>query len=143
MDEYHLKVLRAYLEKKPEPYAIPQRNSSSSIEGVKSLLPSISKVELHLHKHPDGQELAVVVNGDNLWFCDSIEIEICESELLKIEISAERVARKQICYNKSFRNEAFTPKQIDADFLPVKVYSRFADPKAREIPMSYNVSLLL
>lgn len=143
MDEYHLKILRAYLEKNPEPYALPQRSSLSSIEGVESLQPSISKIELHLHKHPNGQELAVVINGDNLWFCDSIEITICESEHLKIEISAERVAQKQICYNKSFRNEAFTPKQIDADFLPVKVYSRFADPIATEIPMSYNVSSLL
>ena len=94
MTVYHLKILRGYLEKEPGPYVIPQRSSSSSTEGVKSLLPSISKVELHLHKHPDGQELAVVINGDNLWFCNSIEIEICESEPLKINISAERVARK-------------------------------------------------
>ena len=143
MNEYHLKVLRAYLEKEPEPYAIPQHSSLSSIEGVKSLQPSISNIELHVHKHPDGHELAVVINGDNLWFCDSIEIAICESEHLNIEISAERVARKQICYNKSFRNQAFTRKQIDADRLPVKVYSRFTDPITTEIPMLYNVSLLL
>ena len=143
MNEYHLKVLRAYLEKNPEPYVIPQCSSLSSINGVKSLQPSISKIELHLHKHPDGQELAVVINGDNLWFCNSIEITICENEHLKIEISAERVARKQICYNKSFRNGALTHKKIDADCLPVKVYSRFTDPIATEIPMFYNVSLLL
>ena len=143
MSTYHVKVLRGYLEKEPGRYVIPQRSSSSPKERVKSLLPSISKVDLHLHKHPDGQELAVVINGDNLWFCNSIEITVCESELLKIEISAEHVARKQICYNQSFHNGAFTPEQIGMDHLPVKVYSRFADPIAKEVPMSIIVSFNL
>ena len=140
MSTYHVKVLRGYLEKEPGRYVIPQRSSSKSKERVKSLLPSISKVDLHLHKHPDGQELAVVINGDNLWFCNSIEITVCESEQLKIEISAEHVARKQICYNQSFHNETFTPEQIGMDYIPVKVYSRFADPIAKEVPMSIVVS---
>ena len=142
MSTYHLKVLRGYLEKEPEPYFMPQYSSCSK-EGVKSLLPSISKVNLHLHKHPDGQELAVVINGDNLWFCNSIEITIYEDELIKIKISAECVARKQISYNQSFRNETFTPEQIGLGHLLVKVYSRFADPIATKIPMSYTVSLLI
>lgn len=142
MSTYHLKVLRGYLEKEPEPYVMPQYSSCFK-EGVKSLLPSISKVDLHLHKHPDGQELAVVINGDNLWFCNRIEIAICENEPLKIEISAKCVARKQISYNQSFCNEAFTPEQIGLGHLPVKVYSRFADPITKKIPMSYTVSLLM
>ena len=95
MKDYQLKVLRGYLDKKPDPYYIPPRQNLKTLGDVLSLLPSISQVEVHQHKHPDGNELAIVINGDNLWFCNTIELSIHGYEKLSFFISAEKVSQKQ------------------------------------------------
>ena len=139
METYHKKVLRGFLDKEPDCYKIPPQKTSESIQEVKSLIPTISKVELHLHKHPDGQELAVVINGDNLWFCSILKIKISRSETIFIEISPEHITEKQICYNHSVDN-IFSYTDIDADIVHVTVYSRFAKTFSQDVPMIYNVS---
>ena len=138
MEIYYKKVLRGFLDKEPDCYKIPQQKTSESIQEVKSLLPTISKIELHLHKHPDGQELAVVINGDNLWFCSTLDVKISGNESIFIEISPEHITEKQICYNRSVYN-TFSYADIDVD-VHVTVYSRFAKTFSQYIPVFYNVS---
>ena len=138
MEIYFKKVLRGFLDKEPDCYKIPPQKTSESIQEVKSLLPTISKVELHLHKHPDGQELAVVINGDNLWFCSLLEITTFGNKLIFIEISPEHITEKQICYNHSVDN-TFSYADIDVD-VHVTVFSRFAKTFSQYIPVIYNVS---
>ena len=73
MKKFHLLLLCGYLEKEElEKFKMPA--TSKVISEVVSVLPEPSKVELHLHRHPNGQDLAIVVNGDNLWFCYCIKI---------------------------------------------------------------------
>ena len=140
METYHKKVLRGFLDKEPDCYKIPPQKTSESIQEVKSLLPTISKVELHLHKHPDGQELAVVINGDNLWFCDFVLVKISENETIFIEISPEHITEKQICYNHSV-SDTISYGDIDADdVVHVTVNSRFANTFFQDVPVIYNVS---
>ena len=139
MEIYHKKVLRGFLDKEPDGYKIPQQKTSESIQEVKSLLPTISKIELHLHKHPDGQELAVVINGDNLWFCSILDVKISGNESIFFEISPEHITEKQICYNHSV-SATFSYGDIDADVVNVTVYSRFANTFSQYIPVVYNVS---
>ena len=140
METYHKKVLRGFLDKEPDCYKIPPQKTSESVQEVNSLIPTISKVELHLHKHPDGQELAVVINGDNLWFCSFLKIKISRSETIFIEISPEHITEKQICYNHSVDN-IFSYTDIDVDdVVHVTVYSRFANTFSQDVPVIYNVS---
>ena len=140
METYYKKVLRGFLDKEPDCYKIPPQKTLESIQEVKSLLPTISKVELHLHKHPDGQELAVVINGDNLWFCSILNVVISGNEPIFIEISPEHITEKQICYNHSVHN-TFSYTDIDPnDVVYVTVYSKFAYTFSQYIPVIYNVS---
>ena len=62
MAVYSQKVSWSYLEKPPS-YATPPPPKSLGKLGI--LEPSVSTVELHHH----GDELAVTVEGNNLWFC--------------------------------------------------------------------------
>ena len=139
MEIYHKKVLRGFLEEEHDCYKIPPQKTSESIQEVKSLLPTISKVELHQHKHPDGQELAVVINGDNLWFCSLLKINTFGNESIFIEISPEHITEKQICYNHSVDN-TFSYGDIDLHVVHVTVFSRFANTFSQYIPVIYNVS---
>ena len=68
MAEYCQKILRSFLEKCPE-YTPPSPAKQSPVE-LTMLKPSITSVELHSH----GNELAIVAEGSNLWFCYKISI---------------------------------------------------------------------
>ena len=137
MKDYQLKVLRGYLDKKPNPYHIPHRQGLKTLRAVQSLLPSISQVEVHQHKHPDGNELAIVINGDNLWFCNTIELSIHGYEKLPFLIAAEKVSQKQICYNHVLKDKiSFTHEE----YVKVQVSSEFYPPITNSVPMKYIVS---
>ena len=140
MDIYHKNILRGYLDKEPECYKIPPFKTSESVQRVKSLLPIITKVELHLHKHPDGKELAVIITGDNLWFCYYVEIYLV-SETLKIYISPKDITGKQINYNHIYSiNDTFAHATIDAEYVHVMVYSSFTNAISTVVPLVYTVS---
>lgn len=140
MEDYHQKVIRGYLDK--EGYSMPARKDSE-ISSVKSLMPLITEIELHQHKHPGGSELAIVINGDNLWFCNGIDIELTDVQILKVRISAENVTQKQIQYNCSLHDhDCFMPENKDK-YCHVTVYSKFANPHRYEVLMVYNVSLII
>lgn len=133
MKLYHQHVLRGYLDK--EDYNIPPRKEAVGL--VKSLIPSISKVELYQHKHPGGNELSIVITGDNLWFCTGIEVQFSHFNA-KITTSVQSVTQKQISYNRLL--DSFLPEDESTDCL-IKVYSRFSDNSdATNVPVIYNVS---
>ena len=134
MKVYHQRVLRGYLDN--EDYKNPPRKEL--VEPVKSLIPSISKVELYQHKHPGGNELSIVITGDNLWFCTSIEVKISRFNV-KITTSVESVTQKQLSYNRLLDHECFLPDGRSTN-CPIKVYSRFSNANTTDVPMIYNVS---
>ena len=68
MAEYCQKIFRSFLEKFPE--YIPPSSAKQLPTELTILKPSVTSVELHSH----GNELAVVVEGSNLWFCYQISI---------------------------------------------------------------------
>ena len=68
MAEYCQKIFRSSLEKFPE-YTPPSPTKQSPVE-LTMLKPSVTSVELHSH----GNELAIVAEGNNLWFCYQISI---------------------------------------------------------------------
>lgn len=139
MKVYHHKVLRGYLDK--EGYKLPSRNESP-ICPVPSLVPSITEIELYQHKQPDGNESVIVIKGDDLWFCNGIEIELPHADAaIKIKIFADSVTQKQISYNHLFDDTSFINEEGAKNYCSVKVYSKFANPLISDVPIIYNVSL--
>ena len=69
MSTYAEKVFHAFLEK-PEAYVLPA-SSKSAPPLVPDLKPTLRCVQLHDH----GNELAVVVEGSNLWFSYRISLQ--------------------------------------------------------------------
>ena len=103
-------------------------------------MPSITEVELHCYKDPSGSEIAIVINGDNLWFCDGIDMvlhgENHQEVPIKVKISAQTVTQKKICYNQSLNKKKFLP-----DHCSLEVHSKFAESFKDYFPIIYNVSV--
>ena len=68
MVEYCQKIFRSFLEKSPE--YIPPSPAKQSLPELTMLKPTVTSVELHSH----GNELAIVVEGSNLWFCYQVSV---------------------------------------------------------------------
>ena len=128
MASYYLKITKGYLECSPE-YTFPPPQTNV-IKDIALLKPSVQSVSFHRH----GKELAVVVEGDNLWFCYSINVGFLKS----IKTEAENVTRRSIQFN-------YTPKS-ESDFhteetIGVKLLSQFSNPiRRRTIPVKKKVN---
>ena len=137
MQTYHLRILRGYLDKDPC-YKIPKRKSRRSVPGVQSIKPTISKVEIHCQQHPDGKEFSVVFKGDNLWFCHKITVNLGQSRLLSVDISANDVAQKQIQYFHGIDKTLRIGESDHNKFVDVAVRSLF-HTETKNVQMSFNV----
>ena len=115
MMSYHQKTTKGYLECPPS-YNLPPP-STTAVKEVPLLKPSVESVAFHRH----GKELAVVAEGDNLWFCYSIKV----GSLKTVESVAENITRRSIQFN-------YTPES-ESDFhteetVSVKLLSQFSNP---------------
>ena len=120
MTEYCQKIFRSYLEKLPE-YTPPSPTKQSLLE-LTMLKPSITSVELHSH----GNELAIVAEGSNLWFCYQISIGSHT-----IQTPAHELSGTSIQFNIQ-REESKI--EITEEKVGVSVYSHFSKK-----PLSYTV----
>ena len=89
MSLYAQKVFHGFLKKPPE-YA-PPPSPKGALPELDDLKPVLSAVKLHRH----GNELAVVVEGSNLWF--SYQISLHDTE--KISIPGDESNGTSIQYN--------------------------------------------
>ena len=89
MSTYTQKIFRAFLEKQPK-YELPTSPNGALCE-LDDLKPILSSVELHCH----GNELAVVVEGSNLWF--SYQITLHDTQ--KIDIKGDEANGTAIKYH--------------------------------------------
>ena len=120
MDGYRHNVFRSYLEKQPDKYSGPdQTQATKEIKEVSLLTPKVKTVEFH--EYPN--EYAVVLEGDNLWFCHHIQI----GNKSKIATAVQNITRRSIQFN-------FTPSDSEKLAMPenghieITLYSRFAQP---------------
>ena len=97
METYRQKIFRGYLEKDPE-YKIPP-SAKKTPESVESLRPMISGVVVHEH----GSEMALVIEGSNLWFCyqlsvngDSIDTPACDITGTSIKLNLDKDSRTSL-----------------------------------------------
>jgi len=129
MAEYCQKIFRSFLEKIPE-YTPPSPSKQSPVE-LTMLKPSITSVELHSH----GNELAIVAEGNNLWFCYQISIGGHT-----IQTPAHELSGTSIQFNIQ-REESKI--EVEEEKVVVVVYSHFSKkPLSGSIPVLQKVSEL-
>jgi len=130
MAEYCQKIFRSLLEKFPE-YAPPSPAKQSPVE-LTMLKPSITSVELHSH----GNELAIVTEGSNLWFCYQISIGGHT-----VQTPAHDLSGTSIQFNIQ-REESKI--EITEEKVGVSVYSHFSKkPLSNCVPVLRKVSILV
>jgi len=120
MAEYCQKIFISFLEKFPE-YTLPSRPKQSPVE-LTMLKPSITSVELHSH----GNELAIVVEGSNLWFCYPISIGGHT-----IQTPAHSLSGTSIRFNIQSEESKI---EVEEEKVEVVVYNHFSKK-----PLSYTV----
>ena len=120
MTNYAQKVFHGFLKKPPE-YA-PPPSPKGALPELDDLKPALSSVELHRH----GNELAVVVEGSNLWF--SYQISLYDTQ--KISIPGEESNGTSIQYNISGDQEDTV--EMDSGKVKVLLQTHFSSKLVRQ-----------
>ena len=127
MVEYCQKIFRSFLEKSPE--YIPPSLAKQLPTELTMVKPSVTSVELHSHDN----ELAVVVEGSNLWFCYQISIGGHT-----VQTPAHDLSGSSIQFN--IQREESKVKVEDGKVMAV-LYSHFSKkPLSEEVPALQKVS---
>ena len=122
MDDYKHSAVKGFLEKDSPKYVIP-----SSVEPVKEVVflkPEVTTIEVH--KYPN--EVAVVLQGDNLWFCHEIRLGNYVPPVPRL---VEHIARRSIQFNFSLSETANIV--TDGGYVKVTLFSHFANPIRRRV----------
>ena len=120
MDDYRRNMLTRYIEKEPLKYVTPIE-VSKEVKAVGLLQPKLKGIEFY--EYPN--EHAVVLEGDNLWFCHEVVLGK-RKNTCKITTPAQSITRHSIQFN-------FTPtdksKNIVGDDgkVVVTLHSHFYD----------------
>ena len=124
MDDYKHSTLRGFLDRDSPPpkYVIP--SPAEAIKEIGFLKPEVTTIEVH--KYPN--EVAVVLQGDYLWFCHEIRLGSYAPPIPKL---AEYTARRSIQFNFSLSETANIV--TDDDHVKVTLFSHFANPIRRRV----------
>ena len=122
MDDYRHSTLRGFLEKGSPKYVVP--NPAEAVTEIGFLKPEVTTIEVH--KYPD--EVAVVLQGDNLWFCHEIRLGNYVPPVPKL---VEHIARRSIQFN--FRLSETANIVTDDGHVKVTLFSHFANPIRRRV----------
>ena len=123
MSEYQIRLSRSYLERQRASYS--PRFSSRYLPLVKILKPSVSTAAFYRH----GDEIAMVLEGDNLWFCHQIEVPVSSTaKTHAIKTPASDITRCSIQFNyKPICDDDFLVN-LKAEDIQVTLFSHFSKP---------------
>ena len=114
MSSYAQELFHGFLKKPPE-YA-PPPSPKGALPELDDLKPTLSSVKLHRH----GNELAVVVEGSNLWF--SYQISLYDTQ--RISIPGDESNGTSIQYNIPGNQE--DKVEVDSGMVKVFLQTRFS-----------------
>ena len=135
MAAYAKKVFRAFLEKSTtsEPaYKIPLSPKCVPPE-LPDLTPSLMSVQLHRH----GNELAVVVEGSNLWFSYQIALQ----GMPRVPIPGRKSSGCEIQFNVK-GNDSIALEDGKVKEVRVTLHSYFSKPMKVDVPLQHKVGLI-
>lgn len=100
----------------------------SSVKDVASTKPVANSIAFHQH----GNELAITLEGSNLWFVNSIQVE----SLKRLCVSAKATNQNSIQFNLQYKPDA----QLTADEqVDVIVESQFCEPINHSLKVTKKV----
>ena len=129
MEIYNRRTFRSYIEQSPSKYNIPPL-SEETISEMKILKPSVQAVAFHRHAN----ELATVVEGENLWFCHQIAVGPH-----KTNTPAQKISRKAIIFNFTLSDKHNIP--TDDDRVKATLSSHFYHPQSKVVPVAHKVRI--
>ena len=130
-----MKLLKGYLDQGPLKYSPPALNLNE-VPLVKILKPSVTSVGFH----PHGDEVAVVLMGNNLWFCQKIRVGSGASSRI-VKSPVPNATQRSVQFNYSPKNEHDNIIQGPTEEVKVCLYSQFAKPLQKQhVKVTCNVS---
>ena len=125
IEQYHKKV-KIHLGSGSLPVPSPKKE----LKSVALLKPQVKGVELH--KFP--REHAIIIEGDNLWFCDEIILGEGKSTI-NITNPAELVSRRVVQFNYSTTASSERIERVIAcnGIMKVTLNSHFAKPIRKKV----------
>ena len=125
---YAQKLFHGFLKKPPE--HAPPPSPKGALPELDDLKPALSSVELHRH----GNELAVVVEGSNLWF--SYQISLHNTE--KISIPGDESNGTSIQYN--LHGDQEDKVEVESGKVKVLLQTHFSSKPVRQhVPVHKKV----
>ena len=131
MAAYTRKVFRAFLEKSTTceaAYKIPLSPKYIPLE-LSELKPSLMSVQLHRH----GNELAVVVEGSNLWFSYQIALQ----GMPRVPIPGSKSSGSEIQFN--IEGDSITLEYDQMKEVRVTLNSYFSKTTKVDVPLQHKV----
>ena len=112
------------------------KNPSSAAANALSLLkPDVSSITFYRH----GDEIALVLQGQNLWFCSKIGINGRKNIIID-NLEADATSRS-VRFNYTPRDEKDLIIERRTETVDIVLYSHFANPIKRKVPVKCMVSL--
>ena len=119
MDEYHNKVFRAHLEREPEKFTVSSLKTEATEVGM--LKPKVKSIRIYAYPN----EHAVVLEGENLWFCHEVDLGEGDALIRRVKNSNAITGRSiQFSYEPTGKSDLL----VTHHNVKVTLRSHFANP---------------
>lgn len=119
MEEYRLKLFRAYLENEPQKYVTPA--PVKDVAEVAILKPQLESFDIYIYPN----EHTVVLEGNNLWFCHEVHLGETK-DMIHIKNSAQMITGRSIQFNYDPTEKSHC-LLINDKVVEVALHSHFAN----------------
>lgn len=123
MDDYHSKLLKAHLEKEPQ-YVVPF--PVKNVTDIPTLKPKATSIQIYTYPN----EHAVVLEGENLWFCHKVDLGEKESLIRHVK-NSEAITGRSIQFN--YEPTEKSDLLVTNHRVKVTLHSHFANPIRNKI----------
>ena len=131
MELYSQKVYRGYIERPPYKYMVPLLSKTPT--PLKNLQPSTSD---HIQVDRHGSELAIVLEGSNLWFCHKVTIGS-----LVIKITASLCNGNCVHYNMD-KWDSNIGHLKDGEKVSITLHNHFSRPSTFKVIINKKVGFI-
>ena len=128
MELYSQKVYRGYVERPPNKYMVPSLSKTPT--PLINLYPTTSD---HLQVDRHGSELAIVLEGSNLWFCHKMTIGN-----LMIKITASLCNGNCVHYNMD-KWDSTVGRLKDGEKVNITLHNHFSRPSTFKVIINKKV----
>ena len=130
-----MKLFKGFIDQGTTKYTPPSL-TRNEVPLVKILKPSVTSVGFHHH----GDQVAVVLKGNNLWFCQKIQVGSGAS-MRMVQSPVPNATQHCVQFNYSPKDERDNIIQSPKEEVKVCLHSQFAKPLQKQcVKVTCNVS---